>query len=333
MPVSAERLSIFLAHLGQGTSGQAAISSAVASIAHRHATEGLPSPTSSSEVRKTLAGIKRSLAKPTVRRDPLTFDILKDVGAIVRAEGSTTAWRTFWRMNMQFFALLRWEEVSRLRVSDLLFHPHHMDIHISRSKTDQFQEGSSVRIARQPDAPASCPVNVSAIYIRMLKYEPHTDGFMQPRLKAGTGGGIANSVICYSRALQDLKRLIERSGRDSKFFGEHSGRRGGASAAAEAGAEWTDLKRLGRWSSDAAPQLYVENTQKNKSRLPNLLARAAVSHSSGAMLEPAATQEAGARKQVRGPVAVDARVSAPSPFSVTLPPVTPIFRGPQVTLP
>ena len=142
MPVPATRLSVFLAHLGHSSAGQAAVSSAVAAIAHKHAEEGLPSPTTCSEVRKMLSGIKKTLARPAVRRDPLTFEILRDLGVIVREDGSTAAWRTFWRMNIQFFALLRWEEVSRLRVSDFSFHLHHMDVRIRSTTRRHFRTSS-----------------------------------------------------------------------------------------------------------------------------------------------------------------------------------------------
>ena len=62
-------------------------------------------------------------------------------------------------------------------------------------------------------------------------------------------------------------------GRDPTDFGEHSGRRGGATAATEAGVSWLDLKRYGRWVSDSAPQRYVETTTKLANTVPAALAK------------------------------------------------------------
>ena len=224
-----------------------------------------------------LEGAKRSAGKPVPPRQPLTFDILEEVGSIVRSEGSLLAWRTFWRMDVEFCALLRWEEAAALRFKDFSFHAEYMDITIWKSKTDQHRQGATVRVARHKEAPQACPVNITLIFMRMLKYPNGFNGSMQPRILRDNQGqrGCTQCTICYSRALQDLKELITRTGRDAEKFDEHSGRQGGATAAAEAGAKWADLKKLGRWASDAAPQLYVDNTEGRKSKLPVLLAAAA----------------------------------------------------------
>ena len=95
---------------------------------------------------------------------------------------------------MEFFALLRWEEVVALRIQDLSFFPHFLDVRVRKSKTDQLRQGSSVRIARQDNRPHNCPVNISQIYIRMLKYPPGFNGLLQPRIR-NTKQGQAGSDL------------------------------------------------------------------------------------------------------------------------------------------
>ena len=179
-------------------------------------------------------------------------------------------------MNVEFYAFLRWEEAASLRLEDFEFLADHMDITIRKSKTDQHRQGAVVRVARHKDAPHVCPVNITLIYMWMLRYPSRFNGSMQPRILPDDRGqrGCTQHSICYSRAIQDLKELVARTGRSAEMYGEHSGWRGGATAAAEAGAKWTDLKKLGRWASDSAPQLYVDNTERRKSELPALLAAA-----------------------------------------------------------
>ena len=192
-----------------------------------------------------------------------------------------------------------------------------------------------MRVAKQEGNPPNCPVNVSLIYIRMLSYPVNVNGLMQPRILQGAAGqrGDANRALSYSTALQDLKALIAATGRDGNAFGEHSGRRGGATAATEAGAQWADLKKLGRWASDSAPQLYVENTEKRRSALPRLLAAAAQQAAAGSgrgsrpLRGPReASREAAASLTDHG----DQNMIAPA---VVLPPCGEPLTGPVVSLP
>ena len=49
---------------------------------------------------------------------------------------------------------------------------------------------------------------------------------------------------------------------DPTGYGEHSGRRGGTTAAAAAGADINELKLQGRWRSDSMPRHYTDNAIK-----------------------------------------------------------------------
>jgi hypothetical protein len=55
-----------------------------------------------------------------------------------------------------------------------------------------------------------------------------------------------------------MKKLMTLLGYDAKLYGEHSGKRGEATAAANNGATDKQLKRLGGWRSDAMPAKYVD---------------------------------------------------------------------------
>ena len=78
----------------------------------------------------------------------------------------------------------------------------------------------------------------------------------------------------YHSALSDFKCLFKFFNIDSTGFGEHSGRRGGTTAAAAAGADINELKLQGRWRSDSMPRLYTDNAIKLRrdfaSRLANI---------------------------------------------------------------
>ena len=98
---------------------------------------------------------------------------------------------------------------------------------------------------------------------------------MQPRIqKTSAGhGAIPGTEVSYTTAAEDFKHVLTEAGIEPSGFGEHSARRGGATAAAAAGVDWLDLKRHGRWKSDKAAQAYVDEHEKNNDRAAVALAR------------------------------------------------------------
>ena len=87
-----------------------------------------------------------------------------------------------------------------------------------------------------------------------------------------------NSVILsthplkYNTALRDLHTVLRLIGIDPDGYGEHSGRRGGTTAAAAKGATLTELMLQGRWKSESMPRLYTDNAVKCKRKFARRLA-------------------------------------------------------------
>ena len=122
-----------------------------------------------------------------------------------------------------------------------------------------------------------CPVEITRLYIQKLNYGTE-NGYLQSQVrtyKDGKQSGVWYKKLGYSTALEDTKSFMALLGRDPTDFGEHSGRRGGATAASEAGVSWIDLKRHGRWASDSAPQRYIEDTKKKRNEVAAALAKEA----------------------------------------------------------
>ena len=84
----------------------------------------------------------------------------------------------------------------------------------------------------------------------------------------------SSTQLKYHSALADFKKLFKYFDLDPTGYGEHSGCRGGTTAAAAAGADITELKLQGRWCSDSMPRLYTDNAIKLRcdfaSRLANV---------------------------------------------------------------
>ena len=147
-----------------------------------------------------------------------------------------------------------------------------MILRIRKSKTDQLGEGTFVKILMSEEE--HCPVEITRLYLQKLNYGTE-NGFLQPQIrtyKDGKQAGVWHKRVGYSTALEDLKSFMALIGRNPADYGEHSGRRGGATAASEAGVSWLDLKRFGRWASDSSAQRYIEETDKRKNEVPAALA-------------------------------------------------------------
>ena len=79
------------------------------------------------------------------------------------------------------------------------------------------------------------------------------------------------SPLNYNTALRDLRSVLRLIGIDPQGYGEHSGRRGGTTAAASKGATLDELMIQGRWRSESMPRLYTDNALKCKRKFARRL--------------------------------------------------------------
>ena len=171
-------------------------------------------------------------------------------------------WRTIWRVAMEFFTLGRFDDLIRLRTSSLTFcsqPSEHLKVRFVGGKTDLFSEGSERIVAADLDQPQFCPVRLTRLYLNRLgeSYE----GLLIPRTRLSPNRELRADPeipLSYTTALEDLKALLTSLGLDATSYGEHSGKRGGATAAAASGMDVATLQRFGGWRSQSVPSKYVD---------------------------------------------------------------------------
>ena len=73
-----------------------------------------------------------------------------------------------------------------------------------------------------------------------------------------------NKPISYTRARELLLEVLEKVGLNSRDFGLHSLRSGGATAAAEKNVSERLIKIHGRWKSDFSRDNYIKDSVDNK---------------------------------------------------------------------
>ena len=206
LPITPIDLGNFIARVADETGSMAKVNLIIAAVADQHLAEYLKPPTQDPSFRKMMAGVRKALFRPTRQRAPLDKEILKDAFDLIEGGGRLQDWRTPCRMNLEFYGMLRWSEVSELRMDDIKFTNTGMIIYIKRSKTDQVGSGDYVRINMTEDQ--HCPVEITRLYIRKLNHGTE-NGYLQPQIrtyKNGTQSGVWHKKLGYSTALVDLKR-------------------------------------------------------------------------------------------------------------------------------
>ena len=263
-PVQAVHLALYLQHLSESVQSKAAVEEAVHALSWLHEVAGLEAVGSVPIVQATVNGLRRVLAKPKTRKEPITVDMLKAMVESVGPDPSLTEVRLLAMCLISFAGFLRCDELIKLKCSDITINAESMIINVASSKTDQYREGSSLVVART--GTETCPVSMLERYFTMggLCHTSHERVF-RGITKTRTGEKLRKSGgLSYSRAREILLEKIKAMGWDPSQFGMHSLRAGGATAAANAGVPDRLFKRHGRWRSETAKDGYVKDSVEKR---------------------------------------------------------------------
>jgi integrase len=145
IPCSDKTLAAYLAALSS-THKVASLELRVIAIHNAHTSAGFASPAMSPLVKRTMAGIRRTLGtaqrrvKALVRDDLLEALVLSDTQMPVKAVRDRSL------LLLGFAGAFRRSELVSLKVEDLTEHESGIDVLLRRSKTDQNGEGRTVFI-------------------------------------------------------------------------------------------------------------------------------------------------------------------------------------------
>ena len=249
-----------------------------AAIAHEYRVRMLPSPTTHEAISLMFRGFRNAHPSQRTVKMPITEEIIGKMCAQLYQprhgrdglRASVVLWRTVWRICLEYHTLGRFSDIVKLKRQDVVYHSSpspHLKIIFKGGKNDQYSEGSERVVAAYPDS-QTCPVQLTLNYFQFLG--PVYTGYLVPSCTSKNEPNPTKSVP-YSGALSDLKKLITSLGYDASLYGEHSGKRGGATAAAAKGATDKQLKRLGGWRSDSMPAKYVDLSIDSRIAMSELL--------------------------------------------------------------
>ena len=131
----------------------------------------------------------------------------------------------------------------------------HLKLLFKGGKNDFYSEGADRIVASNSYEPCYCPVIFTKNYFEFLDY--NFDGFLVPACLPNACPNPLKTVP-YDGALDDLRTLLNELGNEGKHYGEHSGKRGSATAAVENGMDMDTLKCLGHWRSATIPSKYID---------------------------------------------------------------------------
>ncbi|MFZ4875860.1 site-specific integrase [Janthinobacterium sp. Mn2066] len=217
-----------------------------------HVVQGFIDPASTPTVRKTLAGIARLHGKPKKKAKALPLEDLEHIVTQLHALGSLKALRDSALLQLGFFGGFRRSELVALTVADVDWEAQGLVMTLPRSKTDQLGQGivKAIPFGEGVCCPATALRNwLAAADIAAGPLLRTVNQWGQVSAK-GLHASSINTILEGCARLAGLDYVPELS--------SHSLRRGMATSAHRAGADFQSIKRQGGWRHDGTVHGYIE---------------------------------------------------------------------------
>lgn len=267
LPATPAYVSLYLLSVLQSSMSPAPVQTAFYSIRWAHEIAGFESPTSHTLPQRVLESAKRRLSHQVSKKLPITPGILLKFHQSL--DGSLVDSRFMAMALLAFAGFLRFDELSSLRLKDVVSHVTYFELFIESSKTDQYREGAVVPIVKTGSE--LCPwVNLenylSQAKITLPSSATGGDDFLFGNIQTKSGSQFIRlgSKMSYTRCREVLLKKLADAGLNPKCYSWHSFRSGGASAAANRGISDRMFKRHGRWRSENAKDGYIKDSLESR---------------------------------------------------------------------
>lgn len=259
MPVSTDRLCLYIQFLSRTLRSPQSIKNYVSGLKTLHLMLDLSFPSLSSlDVKLTIKGVEKSLKHVPFQATPVTPELLTQISRVLNLQDPVDI--VFWCLFLFLFFLFSRKsqflpdslnKVDLFKIvcrRDVKYRDNMLYVTFRWTKTIQ----ASGRVLIIPLAPISgsvlCPVSAYLNMIAEIPTKPSSPAFVLP--------GSLNPVT-YDKFQRVFKHIVSLLGLDQSAFSSHSFRRGGASFAFRVGVPPDLIKVQGDWASDAY-RLYVQ---------------------------------------------------------------------------
>ena len=165
------------------------------------------------------------------------------------------------------------DELVLIKIKNLRINESHLEILVSKSKTDQHREGHIVDISQVSSE--CCPVKFLEKYLQKRNIEISKDGetpLIGRIFKTKKGHRISKTQgISYSRIREVFKDYITDITANPEKYGLHSLRAEGALAAANNGMTDRLVLKQGQWPSENARNGYIKDSGSTRLTVPKML--------------------------------------------------------------
>lgn len=217
-----------------------------------HRYQGFPDPTASATVRKTLRGIERVHGRPRQKAKALLLEDLECIVSYLETLEGLAALRDSALLQVGYFGAFRRSELVTLEAHYLHWERAGLRVTLPRSKTDQ--EGEGLEKAIPNGDSICCPATA-------LRRWLDAAGIVQgPLFRRISRWGVIGEVALHEGSVNTI--LAARAEAAGLLYvpelSSHSLRRGLATSAHRAGADFLEIKRQGGWRHDGTVHGYIE---------------------------------------------------------------------------
>ena len=270
LPATPQDVGLYLTNLAEKQKSLGTLQAALYAISWYHKAAGIDDPTHHPFPAMIIESCKRRFQKPKVQKLHLSVHDMSKLCQKLDGPNRTIRQVRFLTIALLAFAgFLRFSEVSNLTIQDVKFCQTYLTLSINKSKTDQHWMGEQTYIART--GKTTCPVKALETYFTtacLYSNLPHMFIFRKIVRKNNKALLSSDNVkVSYNATRLDFLHLFQGILPDPKKYGLHSFRSGGATTASNNGIGSTLIKKHGRWSTDAANNLYV---RQEKNQLLNI---------------------------------------------------------------
>lgn len=280
LPIQEEVMAAYFVQLKEKANSDSVLTSAAAAIKWVHTLVNAKiNPVDAPIVQQILVSARRQLHKPPIQKEPITLEQVKRiVDQLGGADNTLMELRTACYVSLKFALLFRHDEMVQIKASHIEELPNNkgFSIFIPRSKTDIFSEGnkaylsdthtsySPVAILRNFMSRSSVTIGQDVHLFTALSYHPSIKMY-KPHV---------NKPLSYTRCRELFIDALKLIGiQNSKIYGLHSLRSGGASHLANKGVGEELIMQHGRWKTTVAKNRYVKRDFDQRLLVSSILSK------------------------------------------------------------
>ena len=265
----------YLSHISKTRGTIGAVTNAVCALKWLHSfipgLNQMNDPLNDCFINRIAEGQKRNLIKEKVRKKPLTFDLIKQIFVNFSniKKPSLIQVRDTLIPCLAYALLLRHDEIAHLNCSHISHSVNGFRFNIPSSKTDIYRQGKNVFLSS--DNSSLCALLLDYLSKTELKFGDNHFLFTPIEYDYKKKQQvIKNTKLSYSSYRLIVKRAVSNLGFDSKEFGTHSCRAGGATDLAPFISQY-ELLLTGRWADPRSIGSYVETPDERRYQISRTL--------------------------------------------------------------